>query len=725
MSTLTSLSLLQRHGSLGHNYAGAGSQITMLAIVYLLLMFLLGDAVCRRFFSYISIQHRLAVGFLGGLLFSTIFTYLAALVFSGTAEPLIWANILFAVSASLTIFLLRKENTGEEPGDKVFDFVRSTLSKTRSYDPSGFRFDADRRPKGESYWDWIVLSFCFVAALRLMFATLSFADGNFQFAIKSWSDFGANLSLSQSFALGHNFPTEHPFFPGEAIRYHFLFWFQSANLSFLGVNLVWVINLLSALTMVALLILIMTAAELLFNSRVVARISAILFFFASSSLSYIPFLTSQPGIGAAFGAIAGLTDFVKSGYPYRGDDWGALGVTVFSNQRHLISGVGIMMIVLAYLIDLYKRRGALPAPQMPGEAAEKDEKPRSKKKAPPPMAVNAGEMEGQLKTFIFCGVLLGGLPYWNGAVFFSAAVIIGGLLVLFPFRRQLMYLIATTVVLGLPQLIMLGAGGTGQTGRRSFFSPGYIVSDPTVLKVVEYIGWTFGFKLVLITVALYFLPRVHLKLFLIFSSLVAIVFMFQLSSDTFNNHKLLNIWNIFALMYAGYALWYIGRGGIKGKALATVLCLLMVTGSVIDLFPVRNDGLIKVPFENDRLTTWLFQNTKPTDIFLSDRLLSHPILFTGHKTYLGDPLYPMSAGHDILKREAAYKQLFQIRDPNQLIASLNEKKISFVAVDDGLRKNDIISNFSETIFQQNFERVFVDTDNSYRNLNIYKVPAAR
>lgn len=698
----------------------------MLAIVYLILMFLAGDAICRRFFSYISIAHRIAVAFLAGLLFSTVFTYLAALVFSGTSEPLIWANVLFGIASTVTIVLLRRGIKGDEPGDKIFAYLRSRFSKKGDEGQAVFRSDADRRPAGDSYWDWIVIAVCLVVAIRLMFATLSFTDGNFEFAIKSWSDFGPHLSLSQSFALGNNFPTEHPFFPGEAIKYHFLFWFQAANLSFLGVNLVWSVNLLSAFTLVALLMLIMTLAELLFSSRLVARISAILFFFASSSLSYIPFLASQPGMGAAFRTITGLKDFIKTGFPYRGDDWGALGVAVFSNQRHLISAIGIMMIVLIYLFDLYRRRGAIPAPHLPDAtpdtATERDEKPKAKKKVPPPVTVNTGEMQGELKTFIFCGVLLGGLPYWNGAVFFSAALIVGGLLVFFPFRRQLLYLIATTVVLGLPQVIMLGAGGSGQTGRRSFFTPGYIITEPTVLKIFEYIGWTFGFKLVLIAVALYFLPRVHLKLFLIFSGVLAVAFMFQLSSDPFNNHKLLNIWNIFALMYTAYALWYVARMGIKGKVLATVLGLAMIMGAVIDLFPLRNDGVIKVPFDNDPLSAWLFQNTKPSDIFLSDRLLAHPILFTGRRLYLGDPLFPTSSGYDILKREAAYKQLFQIRDVNQLIASLNDKKIVFVAVDDGLRKSNIIQNFDESIFQQNFERVFDDPENRYRNLDIYKVP---
>ena len=696
----------------------------MLALVYLLVAFLLGDSICRRFFSYISIQHRLAVGFLAGLLFSTTFTYLAALLFSGTAEPLIWANVLFGVAASMTIFLLRKGNTGDEPGDKIFEYVSSRLARKAPETENSFKFDAVRRPAGDSMWDWVVIALCLAVAIRLMFATLNFADGNFEFAIKSWSDFGPNLSLSQSFALGHNFPTQNPFFPGDAMRYHFLFWFQAANLSFLGVNLVWSINLLSAFTLIALLTLIMTFVELLFNSRLVARISAILFFFASSSLSYIPFLASQSSLNGAVSNILGLKDFVKSGYAYRGDDWGALSVAVFSNQRHLISGIGILMIVLIYLIDRYRRGGVIVSPILENtQAAKSEQQPKSKKKsAPSPVVDPDTGMPAETKTFIFCGILIAGLPYWNGPVFLSAATIVGGLLVLFPFRRQILVLIATTVVLGLPQLIMLGSGSTGQSGR-SIFSPGYIIPSPTVPLVLEYIVWTFGFKLVLVAIALYFLPKVHLRLFLIFSLLLAAVFIFQFSQDPFNNHKLLNIWNVFALAYAAYALWYTGRKGIRGLALAAFLGIAMILGAVIDLFPLHNDGLIKVPFENDPLTAWMLQNTKPTDVFLSDRLLSHPILFTGRKLYLGDALYPASQGYDVRGREAAYKQLLQIRDANQLISLLNEKHIDYVAIDDGVRKSEILPNFNESVFKQNLEVVFEDVDNRYRNLVIYKVPS--
>ena len=202
-------------------------------------------------------------------------------------------------------------------------------------------------------WDLIWLGAFLIFATWLMFATLSFKNGQFQIAFKAWTDFGANVSVTQSFALGRNFPPEHPFFPGEFIRYHFLFWFQTGNLEFLGLNPVWSINILSILSLLALLVLIMTFGEVLFNSRVVGRIGALLFFF-SSSLSYLPFLRSQTSIRGALNSIRGATEFLASGYPFRGETWGVLSANVFAYQRHLISGIGLLFVALIFAVERYR-----------------------------------------------------------------------------------------------------------------------------------------------------------------------------------------------------------------------------------------------------------------------------------------------------------------------------------------------------------------------------------
>lgn len=683
----------------------------MFALIYLFAAFLLGDAVCRRFLSFSSIPHRLAAGFLTGLLFSTCFIYLAALLTAGTGRTLLWANVMFFIFAAAVFFvfeaLLKK-------GEK--NWVVEWFTSFRTPDNL---IETSLRPPGSWKLDLLCVAVCFVFGCWLFFANLDFIDGSFNFAIKSWSDFGANLSLTQSLAVGENYPTEHPFYPGETVRYHFLFWFLAANLSYLGLNVVWAINILSLLSLLALIVLLMTFAEVLFNSRAVARISALLFFFSSTSLSYFPFLRAQESVGGAVSAILGQKDFLKSGFPYRGDDWGALSVAVFSNQRQLISAVGIVLMVLIFLVQFYRRKGAISdIPDANGQFAKKADDPVN--------AIFADDVGKRwfkrIGAFIFCGVLVGALPYWNSAVFVAAVVIIGSLFVLFPKRGYLLALIATIVLIGLPQILLLRSGNLSASGQ-SLFNWGYIIADPTFLKLLEYLAWTFGFKWFLILAALWLVPGSYRRLFLALSAPAVVVFLLQLSTDVFNNHKLLNIWTTLSSVYIAFAIWFIAKKGIQGKMLAVVLTVLTFFGAFVDFFPICNDQFVTVPYKNDRLTTWMFENTKTSDLFLTDTILSHPILMTGRKVYLGNTLFAWTAGYDLAERERTHRKIFRTNDRRELLKLLHDNNIAFVAIDNGLRTNSVMQGFSEAPFRNNLELVFDDAEGKYGNLKIYRVPS--
>src|SRR6185503_8732662 len=366
---------------------------------------------------------------------STWITFLAAFALHKTSQPLIAANLVFLVLFIGAVLLARRW-------------------------PAKIENECLTRPEGTLRWDLIWLGAFLVFATWLMFATLSFKNGQFQIAFKAWTDFGANVSLTQSFALGHNFPPEHPFFPGEFIRYHFMFWFQTANLEFLGLNPVWSINILSVLSLLALLVEIMTLGEVLFQSRVVGRIAALLFFF-SSSLSYIPFLKSQSGFRAALNSIGRGTEFLASGYPFRGETWGALSANVFAYQRHLISGIGLLVVVMVFIVDRHKWHAHLA--RVHGRDARATRTISSEEEKVEP-AVSIGEPENSVKgaedenqsapeisrsevqvaplrardfaAWIFSGAIIGLLPYWNSPTYVAALAIFGCLFVLMPFRLQ-------------------------------------------------------------------------------------------------------------------------------------------------------------------------------------------------------------------------------------------------------------------------------------------------
>src|SRR6266536_716221 len=300
----------------------------MLALIYLALAIALGDMLCRRFYRFISLPHRWAAAILVGILLSTWFTYLAGLAFAHTADPLLWADLLFFLGAPGAIFWLSRK------APKV-DMI------------------APRAP-GSSRWDWITLGALFAAVCVLLMGTLYVnKQGRLRLSGMAASDFAPQFAIAQSFAFGHNFPTEYPHYAGQPTHYQFLFYFQAGNLELLGLNLAWSVDVLSVLGLISMLALLMALGELLFNSRVVGRVGAALFFF-TGSLAFIPFLRSHPSINEALGAIVHLNKFLPSGYSYGADTCMPIA---FVTQWHLPITIGVFLLVLIFLVDQYRQAG--------------------------------------------------------------------------------------------------------------------------------------------------------------------------------------------------------------------------------------------------------------------------------------------------------------------------------------------------------------------------------
>jgi len=316
----------------------------MLALIYFALAICVGDFFCRRFYQFVSVAHRCAAAILVGLLLSSWFTYLVGLAFWWTSRPLLWGNLVFFVAAVAVLTWRKWKSKLVKPNETRTDVRRST----DLYVP---------RPKGSGIADWLLIAGYVALVSWMMFASFSSNDGNLRIANAQYSDFGPNTAIMQSFAVGHNFPTEYPHFSGDRIRYHFLFYFQAGNLEFLGLTPPWSLNLLSIATLVAMLIVTMTLGEVVFNSRAVGRLGSLLFFFFGS-LSYAPFLQKQVSIRAAIEAIRHRADFLPSIFPYRGETWGTWSQVTYLNQRHFASAIGIFLLVLVFLFIQYRARAA-------------------------------------------------------------------------------------------------------------------------------------------------------------------------------------------------------------------------------------------------------------------------------------------------------------------------------------------------------------------------------
>jgi DNA-binding beta-propeller fold protein YncE len=668
----------------------------MLALVYLTVAICLGDRICRRFYSFVSTPHRWAAAFIVGLLVAGWITYLTALAFGHTSLPLFWGNLCF-FAVAIAVF------TWPRWRHKI---VKAPAIETKE-SPS-----VPRAP-GSNAVDWLCLAGFFAFATWLMFATLNSTGGQLQIANNEYSDFGPNTAIIQSFGVGHNFPTEYPHFSGDRIRYHFLFYFVAGNLEFLGFDPAWGLNLLSIFSLVAMLALVMALGELLFQSRTVGRLGAILFFFFGS-LSYIPFFWKEGSFSAAIHNIVGRKDFLPSIFPYRGELWGVWTQVTYANQRHFAMAIAVFLLVLIFLMIQYRsvferRSAAASATEAALQGA--DESPAS---------------PSLWASFIFSGALLGLLPMWNSAVFLAAGAMLAVLLIVCPLRTQMLALGVAAGVIALPQILYLSTGA-GRVQMPPLFHWGYTIEHPTFWSVVSYLAFSFGFKWLLLLLALIFATSLQRRFFLAALSLLCVAFSLQLTIEVLANQKFIHIWAIIANLFVAYGLvrlWRLHVEGstLPGKTAACVLFLLLLPGGIIDLYPIHNGYWNALAFRNDPLIDWLRKETKPRDIFLTDRFVTHPIFMAGRRVFYGWPYYSWGAGYDATERDRVYRELFENRDPAKVFQLLKEHGIAYAAFDNAVRHGDFIKRPNEQIYARFFPKVFEDKENRYNALTIYKVP---
>jgi DNA-binding beta-propeller fold protein YncE len=356
----------------------------MLSLIYLALAIYLGDLLCRRFYRFVSTPHRWAAATLVGILLSTWFTYLVRLAFAHTSEPLLWADLLFFVVASGTVVWLSRNSP-----------------KVQMIEPGA---------PGRAVCDWITLGALFVAVCIMLIGTLYVnKQGRIRLSGIAVSDFGPQLAIAQSFALGQNFPTQSPYYAGQAIHSDFRFYFQAGNLEFLGLNLAWSVDVLSVLVLTSMLALVMALGELLFNSRVVGRLGAALFFF--------------------HGSLRHLTNFLPSGHADRDETWGFWNQMPLVNPPHVPFAMGIFLLVLIFLVDRYRQRTSAVGTTSDANMALREPKRGNdwnqlNRTSASRFIGSARSALTPVKSFVFSGLLLAALPVWSSPLFIGVVVVL-------------------------------------------------------------------------------------------------------------------------------------------------------------------------------------------------------------------------------------------------------------------------------------------------------------
>lgn len=536
----------------------------------------------------------------------------------------------------------------------------------------------------------IALLIMIAGAIYVCFYTFYIKGDRLFVAPSVASDFAPNLALASSFSKGANFPTQYPHFPGDQIRYHFLFFFLCGNLNLLGLPMDFAFNLPSILSILSALTLLSLLAVLLSGRRLAFVITPVLVFFRSALNIFHQFyallVTQKLGLQSAIRAITKSSEwFVLTDK----DDWGLWAINVYANQRHLMLGIAFLL-VLAFLYIPYVRRMFLHMAKLKSIPEKlrcffisRDAwLPRQKDPLRP------------LLLLFPCMLIALFAPFFHGSALISAMLI---LLVMALFSEsRLLYLPVALIAVGssfLQSFIL--SGGSGNVVSLSL-KPGFILLHPTFANASKYLIQMGGITFILIPLLIIgllvyqFIAKKNpyrVILAIAFSAPLVFAFLMQVSVEMLANHKFIQITILFyyaviaGLLSRMFCLPIYFRSRQKPRAedskrrrgllMAPAACIALRTLSIIVgigifasmigtgvsewyAFHNRNVNKMSVNLKSD-MVDWIDRNTDPNAVFLTPNWYLHTFFLSGRMSYYGWPYYAWSAGHDTQDRMAMYE----------------------------------------------------------------------
>jgi hypothetical protein len=546
--------------------------------------------------------------------------------------------------------------------------------------------------KIHSHVDLIVLLIVVISTIIfswwLMFFTFSYNTNTHSmiFASKVWSDFGAHIPLIRSFSMGYNWPPQYPLFPGEPIRYHFLFYFLVAMLEKAGVRIDWALNSLSIIGFNGLLIGIYVAAKKLFKNNFVAILSVIFFLF-NGTLTFIKYFSATNLSLSSVWKIKDVTQFLSFAPWGAGDITAFWNLNIYTNQRHLAAAFAIVVWFIASLTEINNMK----------------EKP-------------------QIFWAVFWGIVIGLLPFFHQpTLVIFALILIFGFLLLPKLRIFFVTCGLISLVLIIPQMTNF------LSGPKSFaWYPGYLIHDGlTPIRFITYWWQNLGLHLILVPLGYILAPK-NVRKYLFFIFVVFTVgFLFKFSVEIAANHKFFNLFLIFGNMLSAYVIYLLIKliRSVKFIVLRIplfiipiILVIFLTLSGVIDFFAVKNDNRGPMAdVEASPVASWIAKNTPPDAVFLNANFFDHPASLAGRKVFLGWPYFSWSAGYDSTNR--LFKDMTAMYAPKsfkQLCLDLRHFNISYITFEDPHMPE---IQFNESIYIKLFTRVYTGQNGSFR---IYK-----
>jgi hypothetical protein len=477
------------------------------------------------------------------------------------------------------------------------------------------------------------------------------------------SDFASHIPLIRSFSQGDNFPVEFPLFPGEPIRYHYVFYLFVGLLEKIGIRIDYALNLPSAFGMFLLLTMIYKFGAKFFNDKRVGVLGVIFFVF-NGTLSWLKHFENQgKSIKSFISSIPGLREYPCFG-PWSGDLVSAFwNLNIYINQRHFALAIGIFLLFLYQYLFLLKNY------------------PYKK----------------QIQVSVVWAIILGAFPLFHQPALMIFAIY---LIYLFFTQKNTRVPVFITGALSflLITIVLFKLTSSSKTAANIIFKPGYLAFEKlTIMSFIKYWFYNLGINVVFLPISLFYVKKEH-KIFLVsLFALFLIPNLFQFSMEMAGNHKFFNFMIIFVNFYSAVVILKLfdKKNKIVKYGLTFLAILFMTLSGIIDFNILRNAKASSSFSQTSKdVSTWIRENTKKKSLFLNNSLVFHPASVAGRSIYYGWPYFAWSAGYDTHKRGRTFAKMINEKDYNIKCKLMKANKIDYFTIEsndgkDGYRKLDL------------------------------------
>jgi len=380
------------------------------------------------------------------------------------------------------------------------------------------------------------------AATFLMFYTYRIENGVLLCGNSTFSDLSPHTALVSSFGKGFNFPTQYMHFSGDGIQYHFLFYFFCGMLEYLGLSIDAALNIPSVIVMVCAFILLGLLAVLLSGRRLAYLLAPVFVLFRSSLNVFFHIRALMAAGNDLMTSIISITRFDHWYKVTEKDDWGIWAINVYPNQRHLMLGVSVIIIMTILFIPFLRRMCIAVSKEgfRSFVASRNAWLPRQADPLKPwSIAILAS-------LFVFV------MPYFHGSCLIALLLILAFIGI---FSESRLIHVITGAVAVVSAVAQSYAFSGGYSGIVSFqFVPGFILGEAggkfTMYDLARYIFIVTGFTLILafICSAVLFVydlvkkrPVYRFILYLGFCVPFVFAFLFQVTLEMLANHKFIQI----------------------------------------------------------------------------------------------------------------------------------------------------------------------------------------